>query len=42
MAADQPRYISGEEATKKGNGKGGDKRQGKKNALSYFQTKLKE
>ncbi|CCZ10518.1 unknown [Odoribacter sp. CAG:788] len=40
MAADQPRYVPAEEATKKG--KGGGKRQGKKNALSYFQTKLKD
>jgi len=42
MAADQPRYVSGEEATKKEKKKGKDKRQGKKNALAYFQTKLKE
>lgn len=39
MAADQPRYISGEEAKKKpGKGKG----KGKRNALAYFQTRLKE
>jgi hypothetical protein len=34
MAADQARYITGEEAKKQ--------QKGKKSALSYFQSRLKE